>query len=104
MMLGRVTVPMAATGSPKAGWKLRWLAGVNPKGRSYDVQVRRLGTKTWQKFRDGDHHGQRSVRPGLGEVAGASPVRQGVVRAVGVVAGAHASRPLRGNSYPAAVV
>ena len=105
MMHGRVTVPMAATGSPKAGWKLRWLAGVSPKGRSYDVQVRRRGTKTWREVPHRDHDGQRSVRPGLGEVAGAGPVRQGVVRAVGVVAGAHAARPEGGRpSYRAAVV
>ena len=67
MMRGRVTVPMAATGSPKAGWKLRWLAGDNPKGRSYDVQVRRKGTTTWQKFRTGTTTGSGRFDPGSGK-------------------------------------
>ena len=52
MMVGKVTVPMAATGSVKDGWKLRWLVGENPKGRTYDVQKRRAGTKTWSLFRN----------------------------------------------------
>jgi plastocyanin len=49
-MVGKVTVPMAATGSLKDGWKLRWLVGDNPKGRTYDVQQRRKGTTTWSLF------------------------------------------------------
>ena len=51
VMVGKVTVPMTATGSVKDAWKLRWLVGDNPKGRTYDVQVRRQGTKAWQRFR-----------------------------------------------------
>jgi plastocyanin len=51
MMVGKVTVPMTATGSAKDGWKLRWLDGENPKNRSYDVQTRRVGAKTWSEFR-----------------------------------------------------
>ncbi len=66
-MRGRVTVPMAATGSPKAGWKLRWLAGDNPKSRSYDVQVRRVGTTAWQKFRAGTTAGSGRFDPGSGK-------------------------------------
>jgi plastocyanin len=53
MMTGKVVVPMTATGSAQDGWTLRWLAGKNPQGRSYDVQMRRVGTKTWSLFR---HH------------------------------------------------
>jgi plastocyanin len=37
MMVGKVTVPMAATGSVEDGWKLRWRVGDTPKGRTYDV-------------------------------------------------------------------
>ena len=44
MMVGRVSVPVSATGSVDDGWKLRWLAGDNPKNRAYDVQVRRKGS------------------------------------------------------------
>jgi plastocyanin len=50
-MHGRVTVPMAATGSVQDGWKLRWLVGENPKCRSYDVQVRRAGASTWTSYK-----------------------------------------------------
>ena len=51
MMVGRVSVPVSATGSVDDGWKLRWLAGDNPKDRAYDVQVRRKGTSTWKYLR-----------------------------------------------------
>src|SRR5918998_4022759 len=50
-MTGRVGVPVTATGSRDDGWKLRWLAGENPKNRAYDVQVRRKGTQDWRSFR-----------------------------------------------------
>jgi plastocyanin len=50
-MRGRVTVPMAARGSVRDGWKLRWLAGENPNGRTYDVQVRRVGAARWTSFK-----------------------------------------------------
>ena len=53
MMRGRVTVPMAATGSLQDGWKLRWLVGENPNGRAYDVQVRRVGAATWTSYKKG---------------------------------------------------
>jgi plastocyanin len=66
MMVGRVSVPMAATGSVGAGWKLRWLAGTNPKGRSYDVQVRRTGKATWTSFRKRTTTGSGRFDPGAG--------------------------------------
>ena len=66
MMRGRVTVPMAATGSVQDGWKLRWLAGDNPKGRSYDVQVRRSGSKTWTSFKKGTTAATGRFDPGAG--------------------------------------
>ncbi len=50
-MTGRVRVPVSVTGSREDGWKLRWRAGKNPQGRSYDVQVRRKGTSTWKYLR-----------------------------------------------------
>ncbi len=50
-MVGRVAVPVRVSGSKALGFKLRWLAGENPKGRSYDVQVRRKGTSTWTYLR-----------------------------------------------------
>ena len=70
MMVGKVTVPMAATGSVKDGWKLRWLVGENPKGRTYDVQKRRAGTKTWSLFRNQTTTAIGPVRPWLGVLAG----------------------------------
>jgi plastocyanin len=66
MMVGKVIVPMAATGSVKDGWKVRWLAGINPKNRSYDVQVRRVGTKTWRVFRHGTTTASGRFDPGSG--------------------------------------
>jgi plastocyanin len=66
MMVGKVTVPMAASGSVADGWKLRWLVGENPKGRSYDVQVRRTGTSTWTSFRKGTTTGSGRFDPGKG--------------------------------------
>ena len=66
MMVGKVTVAMAATGSVKDGWKLRWLVGDNPKGRTYDVQKRRTGTKTWSLFRNQTTNGSGRFDPGSG--------------------------------------
>jgi hypothetical protein len=66
MMVGKVTVPMSETGSLKDGWRLRWLVGPNPKGRSYDVQKRRVGTKTWSLFRHGTTKATGIFDPGKG--------------------------------------
>ncbi len=66
MMRGRVSVPMAATGSVQDGWKLRWLAGDNPRGRSYDVQVRRVGAKTWTSYKEGTTSAAGRFDPGSG--------------------------------------
>lgn len=52
-MTGRVLVPVKVSGSRADGWRLRWLVGDNPRGRSYDVQVRRQGTSTWTSLRRG---------------------------------------------------
>jgi plastocyanin len=66
MMRGKVRVPMAATGSTEDGWKLRWLVGTNPKGRTYDVQKRRKGTTTWSLFRHQTTTGSGRFDPGAG--------------------------------------
>jgi plastocyanin len=66
MMRGRVSVPVAATGSVQDGWKLRWLAGDSPKGRSYDVQVRRVGAKDWTSFKEDTTGGTGRFDPGAG--------------------------------------
>jgi plastocyanin len=66
MMRGRVTVPMAATGSLEDGWKLRWLVGENPNGRAYDVQVRRVGAATWASYKKGTTSAAGRFDPGTG--------------------------------------
>jgi plastocyanin len=66
MMHGKVVVPMAATGTVKDGWKLRWLAGKNHKNRSYDVQVRKAGTSTWTSYKKATTTGSGRFDPGKG--------------------------------------
>jgi plastocyanin len=63
MMTGKVRVPMTATGSEADGWKVRWRVGTNPKGRSYDVQMRKVGTRTWSLFRQGTTAATGSFEP-----------------------------------------
>lgn len=50
-MTGKVQVPVNATGSPTAGWDLRWTT-TGIEGQTYDVQVRK-GKKAWQTLRKG---------------------------------------------------
>ena len=50
-MRGLVKVPVSATGSPGAGWKLRWSTAAGAGGTTFDVQVRKPGSSTWQPFR-----------------------------------------------------
>ena len=52
-MHGKVAVPLVASGSPSAGWRLTWAAGALPARRTVDVRVRREGTTTWHAFRSG---------------------------------------------------
>ena len=70
MMVGKVTVPMAATGSVKDGWKLRWLVGDNPKGRTYDVQQAPDRHHDLVAVPEPDDHRVGPVRPWLGVLAG----------------------------------
>jgi plastocyanin len=65
MMVGRVSVPVSATGSAEDGWKLRWLAG-EPKNRAYDVQVRRKGSSSWMSLRKSTTTGSARFDPGNG--------------------------------------
>jgi plastocyanin len=65
-MTGRVRVPVTVSGSVGAGWRLQWLAGDNPRSRSYDVQVRRAGTSTWKSFRRGTTRASGRYDPGRG--------------------------------------
>jgi plastocyanin len=65
-MTGRVRVPVRASGSRADGWKLVWLVGDNPRGRSYDVQVRRVGTSTWKSFRSRTTRASGRFDPGRG--------------------------------------
>jgi plastocyanin len=66
MMVGKVSVPVSATGSAADGWKLRWLSGDNPQHRSYDVQVRRKGGTTWTSLRKATTTGSARFDPGKG--------------------------------------
>jgi len=50
-MRGVVKVRLQATGSPKAGWRLRWAMVPAEDPIDYDVQVRRPGAKKWKVFR-----------------------------------------------------
>jgi hypothetical protein len=66
MMVGRVGVPVSATGSVEDGWRLRWLSGESPKNRAYDVQVRRKGTTTWTSFSKATTKATGHFDPGKG--------------------------------------
>ncbi|HET9422312.1 MAG TPA: plastocyanin/azurin family copper-binding protein [Nocardioides sp.] len=50
-MRGLVKVPLQATGSPRAGWRLRWAMVAGDDTYDYDVQVRRPGSRKWRAFR-----------------------------------------------------
>ncbi len=65
-MQGVVVVPMTAHGTVADGWTLRWRTGKNPAGRTYDVQVRRQGSKPWTTFRKGTTTATGRFDPGSG--------------------------------------
>ena len=50
-MRGAVKVPVSATGTPAAGWKLRWSTVAGSGGTTFDVQVRKPGSSAWKPFR-----------------------------------------------------
>ena len=50
-MRGVVKVRLQATGSPKAGWRLRWAIVPGDDTYDYDVQVRRPGSRKFKAFR-----------------------------------------------------
>jgi hypothetical protein len=47
MMRGKVAVPVTVTGSPNAGWTLRWSTKKGKGGITFDVQTR-LGSGKWK--------------------------------------------------------
>ena len=47
MMRGKVVVPVTASGSPNAGWTLRWSTRKGKGGVTFDVQTR-LGSGKWK--------------------------------------------------------
>jgi plastocyanin len=53
MMHGTVKVRVSATGAASTGWRLRWATTKGTGGTTYDVQVRKPGSKKWTTFKDG---------------------------------------------------
>jgi plastocyanin len=49
-MRGAVNVPVKATGSPTAGWTLRWSTAPGTGSTTFDVQVRKPGRTAWKPF------------------------------------------------------
>jgi plastocyanin len=52
MMRGKVAVPVTASGSPNAGWTLRWSTKKGKGGVTFDVQTR-LGSGKWVSLKAG---------------------------------------------------
>ncbi len=52
MMRGKVAVPLTVSGSPNAGWTLRWSTKKGKGGVTFDVQVR-LGSGRWKALASG---------------------------------------------------
>ncbi len=51
-MTGRIRILLKATGSAADGWKVRWSSlASTPSDRTFDVQLKRPGAKTWSAFR-----------------------------------------------------
>lgn len=50
-MRGVVKVPVSATGSPRAGWNLRWSTAAGSAGTTFDIQVRKPGSSAWKPLR-----------------------------------------------------
>jgi plastocyanin len=51
-MKGIVRVPLVASGTSTAGWRLRWTVRQSvPSTITYDIQVLKPGTSTWRGFR-----------------------------------------------------
>ena len=50
-MTGNVKVRLLASGSPTAGWVLRWATAAGTDAIDYDVQKRNPGSTAWKPFR-----------------------------------------------------
>jgi plastocyanin len=51
-MHGTVKVPVSATGTPSTGWRLRWATAKGTGSTTYDVQVRKPGSKSWTTLKN----------------------------------------------------
>ncbi|MCW2796389.1 plastocyanin/azurin family copper-binding protein [Nocardioides sp.] len=65
MMRGAVNVPVSASGTPSAGWRLRWSTVPGAGGTTFDVQVRRPGSSAWTPFRTDTTRATAKFNPGL---------------------------------------
>ena len=63
-MTGKVRVPITASGSASAGWRLRWSTRTStPANRRFDVRFKRVGATTWTAFRSGTAKRAGSFHP-----------------------------------------
>ena len=62
MMRGKVAVPVTATGSPNAGWTLRWSTKKGKGGVTFDVQTRR-GSGKWKPLVTGATAASQKFNP-----------------------------------------
>jgi plastocyanin len=63
-MSGKVKVRMKKSGSPGAGWTVRWSSlNENPSSRTFDVQVDRPGSSGFESFRSNTHSRSASFNP-----------------------------------------
>jgi plastocyanin len=51
IMRGLVNVPVKVTGSPTAGWTLRWSTVAGAGSTTFDAQVRKPGTTAWKPLK-----------------------------------------------------
>ena len=62
MMRGKVAVPVTVSGSPNAGWKLRWSTKKGKGGVTFDVQTRR-GSGKWKPLVTGATAASKKFNP-----------------------------------------
>lgn len=64
VMSGVVRVRMRKSGSPSNGWTIRWSSlASNPNNRTFDVQVKRPGSSSFQAFRTNTHNRSAFFNP-----------------------------------------
>ena len=62
MMRGKVAVPVTVSGSPNAGWKVRWSTKKGKGGVTFDVQTRR-GSGKWKPLVTGATAASKKFNP-----------------------------------------